>query len=154
MPGANRHPTTAVALHVPRKDAELRLETLAHYGDTPQIEDSAGNEENEYPTIQKFYQQNGNQAILDMTSFWLNEFNAIYASMSDHIKFHYKQGERHEMPNQDARYGRYDLHYSETWAKWDLIVFFSALRPLLLQTVWFAWSRCLSDYSIEMNEFI
>lgn len=84
--------TPTAALQELAERAALRKEELAKYDDEPTESEGESDAEFECPIVEKFYEENGNQAIMDMTNFNRNEFETIYKHLEDHIGLKYNKG--------------------------------------------------------------
>lgn len=57
---------------------------MEKYDDAPELAETDGEAEYDSPVVDNFFEENGHKAIMDMTTFNLNEFEAAYAQLLNH----------------------------------------------------------------------
>ena len=130
MPSCNIPPTAASALEMLEEQTAARNEELNQYDEAPDLLDSDDELESECPQIDRFFEEDGNKAIHQMTNFTLAEFSGIWSQLKSHISRRDNTGRGSKFPIRPKDLLFMTMAVLKHGTKWDLMAYLLASNRL------------------------
>lgn len=128
MPRLAKSPDPAAALQMLGEQAAQRQEELEHFDELDSLSESDSGQQSDCPIVDKFFEENGNQAIMDMTNFTLNEILSIWNNVADHVRLNYNTGRGSKSPIHGKDLFFMTLTVLKHGGKWDMMAYLFGMK--------------------------
>ena len=126
-----------------------RQEDLEKYDDAPDLSESGEILESDCPVLQKFFEENGTRAIMDMTNFTFNEFTKIWNHISEHVQQHYNTGRGIKSPIKAKDLVFITFEVLRHGAKWDTMANLFGMKAPTFKKRINKMNHIISDYAYQ-----